>query len=118
MRSSSSEIRLPIQLQMTQDEDIVAQSLVSDQTSGQVLFTDLSGTSDSDIDVDELVQDLDQKLLGLNSSVNLVRFARTASQEPIPVRSSLVKRKNTDQNQINQSILTQLNAISDRLTKN
>ena len=108
---------MPIQHQMSQDEDIVTQALGSDLTPGQVLLTDLLGTSDSNIDIDELVQGSDRNLSGSGSSINSVRYARTASQGHVPVRSSPVKRKNVDQDQINDSILTQLNAISDRRTK-
>ena len=55
--------------------------------------------------------------IGIIESVNLSRYTRTASQGRGPVKSSSLRRESTDQKQINQSILTQLNAISDRLTK-
>ena len=53
LRSGRREIHLPIQLKLEWDDDFVTQAVGSDPTSGQVPLTDLSGTSNSDIDVDE-----------------------------------------------------------------
>ena len=117
LRPGRREIHLPIQLQLSQDEDFVTQALGSDPTSGQVSLTDLSGTSDSDIDVDKLVHGLDRNLSDSESSPTVTRYARTDSQDHSPVRSTPHKSKKSDQDHINQTILTQLNAISDRLTK-
>ena len=58
-----------------------------------------------------------RNLSNSESSVNSACYARTASQGHGPVRSSSHRPKSTDQNQINQSILTQLNTFSDRLIK-
>ena len=47
----------------------------------------------------------------------MTRYARTDSQDHSPVRSTPHKSQKLDQDHINQTILTQLNAVSDRLTK-
>ena len=91
--------------------------LGSDPSSGQLLLTDLSGSSHSDIDIGELVYCSDRNLSDSESSLNSACYAGTASQGLGPVRSSSHKRISTDQNQINQHILTQLNTISDKLIR-
>ena len=79
LRSGRREIHLPIQLQLSQDEDFVTQALGSDLASGQVSLTDLSGTSNSDIDVDELVHGSDRNLSDSESSPTSARYATALS---------------------------------------
>ena len=59
----------------------------------------------------------DRNFSDSKSPVSLSRYTRTGSQGHGPVRSNSHKQESTDRNQINQSILTQLNANRDRLSK-
>ena len=77
LRSARREMHFPIQLQLSQDEDFVTQMLGSNPTSGQVSLADLSGTSDSDIDVDELVHDSDRNLSVSVSSPTVTRYSNS-----------------------------------------
>ena len=71
LRSGRQQVTVPIELQLTRDAEFLSQMTGSNHpTSRQVIFSDNQlSTSDSDIDVDELVHHLDQNCSPPNVSV-------------------------------------------------
>ena len=60
LRSKNKECSIPIQLQLASDEDFMA--VLRSSTSGQVFESEHTDSSDSDIDVSELIDHSGQNL--------------------------------------------------------
>ena len=108
LRSKKKEGTIPIQLQLASDEDFMA--ALRPSTSGQVFESEHTDSSDSDIDISDLINHSDQNL---SDSVN-----KNADVFPGRGRGSAIQSTSTDpvsQNDINRQILQQLSSLGDRL---
>ena len=108
LRSKKAECSIPIQLQLASDEDFMA--ALRPSTSGQVFGSDHADSSDSDIDISELINHSDQNL-----SDPVIRgevFTGGGQVPDSPGGSS----DSVSQNDINRQILQQLTSLGDRLS--
>ena len=108
LRSKKKEGTIPIQLQLASDEDFMA--ALRPSTSGQVFESEHTDSSDSDIDISDLINHLDQNL---SDPVN-----KNADLFPGRGQGSAIQSTSTDsvsQNDINRQILQQLSSLGDRL---
>ena len=62
LRSKKKEGTIPIQLQLASDEDFMA--TLRPSTSGQVFESEHTDSSDSDIDISDLINHSDQNFFG------------------------------------------------------
>ena len=109
LRSGKRECHIPIQLQLARDEDFFAGSLEASGHAGQVPDSDQSDINGSDIDISALLNSSDQNS---PSSSPTVTNNGQASRGPGEGGST----DYVTQNDINQIILSQLNALGERLT--
>ena len=108
LRSKKKEGTIPIQLQLASDEDFMVSLRPS--TSGQVFESEHTDSSDSDIDISDLINHSDQNL---SDPVN-----RNAEAFPGRGQGSAIQGTSTDpvsQNDINRQILHQLSSLGDLL---
>ena len=108
LRSKKKEGAIPIQLQLARDEDFMA--ALRPSTSGQVFESEHTDSSDSNIDISDLINHSDQNL---SDPVN-----RNAETFPGRRQGSAIQGTSTDsvsQNDINTQILQQLSSLGDRL---
>ena len=111
LRSGRKECHIPVQVQLTTDEEFLAASQGSlDPHSGQVLSD--QSDSGSDIDTSGLLDISNQNLSFSDSSSVSHGAAASGSGGPKASSSNPI---NVDQNMIKQQILAQLNVLGKRL---
>ena len=106
-RSKKTEYTIPIQLQLASDEDFM--DALRPSASGQVFESEHTDSSDSDIDISDLINHSDQNL-----SDPVIRSEVFPGKGQGPVNQHVSGENSVSQNDINRQIWQQLNSLGDR----
>ena len=112
LRSNRRECSIPLQLQLTTDDDFMmaSRSHMESAQAGQV-FSELSD-SESDIDISDFIHSSDKKFSPISSDKQSALTGGGGDSAP---GTSGSNSSTSDQAVINQKILQQLNALGQRL---